>query len=87
MKKVTIELPDDLARQVGGYEDRLQDLVRLGLAQLKAQEALSLYTRGIISFARAAEIAELPRDEMIRQARAQGIRPKWSAEMAEDELA
>jgi hypothetical protein len=32
----------------------------LGLSQLKAQEALALHTRGIVSFARAAEIAGLP---------------------------
>ena len=75
MKQVTLELSDDLARQVGSYQGRLQELVLLGLAQLKVQEALTLYTRGIVSFARAAEIAGLSRPEMIRQARALGIQP------------
>ncbi len=87
MKKVNIELSDELARQVSGYEGRLPELVLLGLAQLKAQEALTLYMRGLISFARAAEIAGLPRAEMIRQARALGIRPRWTEQMANDELA
>ena len=53
MQQVMIELPEDLARQVGPYQGRLQELVLLGLSQLKAQEALTLYTRGIVSFARA----------------------------------
>jgi predicted HTH domain antitoxin len=87
MQQVIIELPEDLARQVGPYQGRLQELVLLGLSQLKAQEALTLYTRGIVSFARAAEIAGLSRPEMIRQARAFGIRPRWSEQMVEEELA
>ena len=36
---------------------------------IKAREALTLYTQGIVSFARAAELAGLSRQEMIRQAR------------------
>jgi predicted HTH domain antitoxin len=87
MQQVIIELPEDLARQVGPYQGRLQELVLLGLSQLKAQEALTLYTRGIVSFARAAEIAGLTRPEMIRQARAFGIRPRWSEQMVEEAVA
>ena len=82
-----IELPEDLARQVGPYQGRLQELVLLALSQIKAQEALTLYTRGIVSFARAAEIAGLSGPEMIRQARAFGIRPRWSEQMVGEELA
>ena len=87
MQQVIIELSEDLARQIGPYQGRLQELVLLGLSQLKAQEALTLYTRRIVSFARAAEIAGLSRPEMIRQARAFGIRPRWSEQMVEEELA
>ena len=87
MQQVVIELPEDLARQVGPYQGRLQELVLLGLSQLMAQEALTLYTRGIVTFARAAEIAGLSGPEMIRQARAFGIRPRWSEQMVEEELA
>lgn len=87
MKQVVLELSDDLAHQVGPYQGRLEELVLLGLSQLKAQEALTLYARGIVSFGRAAEIAGLSRSEMIRQARALGIRPRWSEQMVEEELA
>ena len=87
VKQVVIELTDELAREVGPYQGRLQELVLLGLSQLKAQEALTMYTRGVVSLARAAEIAGLSRPEMIRQARALGIRPRWSEQMVEEELA
>ncbi len=87
MTQITFDLPDELMREIDPYRGRIQELVLLGLAQLKAQEALALYTRGVVSFARAAEIAGLTRPEMIRQARAFGIRPRWSEQMAEEEMA
>ncbi|NOX61608.1 MAG: antitoxin [Chloroflexi bacterium] len=87
MKQLVIELPDDVARQIKPYEDRLQEMVLLGLSQIKAQEALLLYSRGLISFARAAELAGMSYSEMVRQARALGIQPRWSEQMAEEELA
>jgi predicted HTH domain antitoxin len=87
MQRVMIELPDDLARQVGPYQDRLRELLLLGLRQLKAQEALLFYRQGLVSFARAAELAGLSRTELIRQARALGIEPRWSEQMVAEELA
>ena len=59
----------------------------MGLSQLKVQEALTLYARGIVSFARAAEIAGLSRPEITRQARALGFAPRWSEQMVMEELA
>jgi hypothetical protein len=87
MQQVMIELPEDLARQSGPYQGRHQELMLLGLSQLKAQEALMLYSSMSVSFARAAEIAGLSRPEMIRQTRAFGIRPRWSEQMVGEELA
>ena len=60
MKQLMIELSDDMARQVSPYQGRIEELVALGLTQIKVQEALTLYTRGVVSIARAAEIAGLP---------------------------
>ena len=87
MKQMVIELSDDIARQVGPYQGRLHELVLLGLAQLKVQEALTLYTRGVVTFARAAEIAGLSLPEMVRQARAAGVSPRWSETMIAEEMA
>lgn len=87
MKQVVIELSDDIVRQMGSDQDRLQEIMLLGLTQLKVQEALTLYTRGVVSFGRAAEIAGLSMPEMIRQARAADVKPHWSEEMVMEELA
>jgi Uncharacterised protein family (UPF0175) len=87
MQKMIVEIPDELVSQFTAYQDRLPELMLLGLHQVKAQEALLLYNRGLISFARAAELAGLSRSEMIRQARASGVSPRWSEQMIQEELA
>ncbi len=87
MQQLVIELPDDVARQFKPYQDRLSEMVLLGLSQLKAQEALLLYAQGVVSFARAAELAGLSRAELIRHARGLGIEPRWSQQMLAEELA
>ncbi len=85
MEKVVIELSDEQAQQVGPYRGRLKEAL-LGLSQVKVQEALLLYARGLVSFARAAELAGLERPEMTRQARAFGIKPRWSDDMVQEEM-
>ncbi len=87
MEKLVVELSDEQAQQVEPYRGRLKELLLLGLSQVKVQEALLLYSRGLVSFARAAELAGLSRPEMTRQARAFGTKPRWSEAMAREELA
>ena len=87
MEKVVIELSDEQAQQVEPYRGRLREIMLLGLSQVKIHEALLLYTRGLVSFARAAQMAGVERPEMTRQARAFSIQPRWSDEMVQDELA
>ena len=57
------------------------------LSQVKVQEALLFYQRGSVSFGRAAELAGLLEPEMMQQARAAGIEPRWTEAMVEEELA
>ena len=87
MQKLEISLPDDLVDALGPYRDRLGELLMLGLQQVKIHESLLLYTRGLVSFARAAELAAVSRDEMVRQARAAGVTPRWSEDTVREELA
>ncbi len=87
MEKVVIEIPDELVAEFKQYKDILREVLILGLFQLKAQQALTLYSRGVVSLARAAELAGLSRQDMIRQARALGIQPRWSDSMVKAELA
>ena len=87
MAKKTVEIPDDRVQELEAYKDQLGELLLLGLSQVKIQEALLLYKRGLVSIGRAAELAGLSEQEMTRQARAAGIEPRWSAIQVEEELA
>ncbi len=87
MAKTVVEIPDERLKEVEAYKDRLGELLLLGLSQIKLQEAVFLYQRGLVSFGRAAELAGLPEQEMMRHALAFGVRPRWSETMAQEELA
>jgi predicted HTH domain antitoxin len=51
------------------------------------ERSLLFYSRGVVSFARAAELARLSQTEMAQQARVFGIKPRWSEQMVQEELA
>jgi predicted HTH domain antitoxin len=87
MEKLEINIPDELAGELKAYQGRIQDVLVLGLRQVKIDEALALYDRGLISFGRAVELAGIQREELIRAARAAGIRPRWTEETVREELA
>jgi predicted HTH domain antitoxin len=87
MAKTTIEIPDDRLEDLDAYRDRLGEILLLGLSQIKIQEALVLYRRGLVSMGRAAELAVISESGMVQQARAAGIHPRWSELQAEAELA
>ena len=87
MQKFEIAVPDEAVAELQAYQDRMTELLLLGLQQVKIREALLLCSRGPVSVARAAELAGVSREEIIRQAPAGGITPHWSAEMASQELA
>ena len=87
MSKVVVEIPDELVEEFKQHQDNLREVLLLGLQQLKTLEALTLYSRGVVSIGRATELAGVSRQELIRQARAAGISPRWSEQMVDDELA
>ena len=86
MAKATVEIPDERFPELDAYKDRLGELLLPGLSQVKIQEALLLYQRGLVSFGRAAELAGLSEQELMRQARAFGVYPRWTEKMVEDEV-
>ena len=87
MAKTTVEIPDQKMAELEAYKDRLGELLLLGLSQVKIQEALLLYQRGLVSIGRAAELADLTEQEMVHQARIVGIQPRWSETQVQEELA
>ena len=86
MAKAVIEIPDEILSELEAYKDKLGEILLLGLSQMKIQEALLLYQRGIISIGRAAELSGISEQEIVRHARVSGISPRWSETMLEDEL-
>lgn len=86
MSRVVVEIPDELLEEFKQHQDNLREVLLLGLQQLKTLEALTLYSRGLVSIGRAAEVAGVSQQELIRQARAAGISPRWSQQMAREEL-
>jgi hypothetical protein len=87
MTTTAIFLPEEHLPEINEYRDRLEELLLLGLRQMKIEESLHLYTTGQATFARCAELAGLPHDEMVLYARIHGIEPQWSQQMVEEELA
>ena len=87
MAKTMVEIPDHKMADLEAYKDRLGDLLLLGLSQIKIQEALLLYKRGVISIGRAAELSGSTEQEMVNQARAFGIQPRWNESQVQEELA
>ena len=87
MGKTMVEIPDESLKDLEAYKDRLGELLLLGLSQIRIQESLVLYKRGLVSFGRAAELAGLLEQEMMYQARAFGVQPRWSEKMVAEELA
>ena len=87
MAKAMLEIPDEQYAELDKYKDKLSELLLLGLSQMKIEEALVLYQRGLVSFARGSELAGISQSDMMKQAMARGIEPHWSEKMIEEELA
>lgn len=65
---------------------QVEYMIRLGLQQIKIEEVLTMYRRGVISLWKAARLADMPLREMIRQAAARGYEPTVDEEMFGEEL-
>lgn len=87
MPEATVTIPDEWISDLEPYRDRLTELLLLGLSQLRLQEALLLYQRGLISFGRAAELARVSPTELSRHATAMGVEPRYDERMVQEELA
>jgi len=87
MSTITIAIPDDLSAQLEPYRDRLDDLLRIGLREMKMEQSLSLYKKGSLSLWKAARLAGVSLREMTQYAIAQGLRPTVDEETIREELA
>lgn len=87
MPTVTIAIPDDLSLQLEPYHDKLDDLLRIGLREIKKAQSLVLFQAGNLSLWHAARLAGVSLREMRQYAVAQGLRAVVDEETIREELA
>jgi predicted HTH domain antitoxin len=87
MTTVTITIPEELSTQLGPYQDKLDELLRIGLSEMKKTQALSLFKKGNISLWKVARLAGVSLREMTEYAVSQGLRAMPDEETEREELA
>jgi predicted HTH domain antitoxin len=87
MSKITVEVSEDLLPEISlDDQDMVRQIFELGLTQLKIDIALRRYREGGLSLGYAAHLAGIPKREMILQARARGMMPRFSEQTIREEL-
>jgi predicted HTH domain antitoxin len=87
MPTITISISDDLSDQLEPYQDNLDDLLRIGLREVRIEQSLALFKKGSISLWKAARLAGISLREMMNHAVAQGLEPVLDEETIQEELA
>ncbi len=86
METLTVSLPEALMREIEPYRGEVAELLRLGLRQVKMEQALALYKQGGISIWRAARLAGVTLREMTQYAAGQGLHPMVDEDTVREEL-
>jgi len=87
MDSITIAISDDLSAQLEPYRDNADELLRLGLREVKKAQGLALFKQGDLSLWKAARLAGVSRREMAQYAVAHGVRATVDEETIQEELA
>jgi predicted HTH domain antitoxin len=86
MTTVTITISEELSAQLGPYQDRLDELLRIGLGEMKKTQALALFRKGNLSLWKAARLAGVSLRDMTEYAVSQGLRAMPDEETEREEL-
>jgi predicted HTH domain antitoxin len=87
-KTIQLEIPEAWLQDFDPDQSTmLHEVIRLGIYQLKVQEALEIYKAGHGSIGYAAEKAGISKRDLVREARSRGIEPPFDQEMVQEELA
>jgi len=65
MQTLTLEVSESLLDELQPYRDNLDDLLVVGLRQVKLESALALFKRGDISLWKAARMAGISLFELL----------------------
>ena len=87
MYTATVVIPDDLVLDLEPYRGNLDDLLRIGLREVKKKQGLVLFKKGHVSLWKAARLAGISLREMTDYATAQGLRATLEDDMIKEELA
>lgn len=85
MKNINVQVSDEIYNYLMNYAN-IEEIILLGIRKKKVYDVAKLYQNNMISFGRAAEIAELRQDELALEFSALGIEPLFSFEMVREEL-
>jgi hypothetical protein len=83
---IDLQVPKSWLAGVADEPLTLQRIFRVGLFHYKVERALALYTEGVGSLGYIAEQLDLPKQELIAEARRRGVAPDWSEELLDEEL-
>ena len=86
MTTVTITISEELSAQLGPYQDRLDELLRIGLGEMKKTQALALFRKENLSLWKAARLAGVSLRDMTEYAVSQGLRAMPDEETEREEL-
>ena len=87
MPTVTITVPEELSKQLEPYRDTLDDVLRIGLREVKKAQSLTLFQQGTLSLWKAARLAGVSLREMRQYVVAHGLRANIDEESLAEELA
>ena len=83
---IKLEIPEDIFKDVDIKDpSQIEEILRIGIKQMKIEKALHSYKEGKISIAKAAELAHISLSEMMMQASARGLNPLYDKKMVEEE--
>ena len=86
MATVTLTIPDELSAQLKPYQENLDELIRIGLTEVRKGQALALFKKGNISLWKAARFADVSLREMTDYAVSQGLRASIDEGSIKEEL-
>lgn len=84
-KVVTLEIPE---QWLAGLDPAmvLEEVIQLGVYQIRVRRALEMYRAGAGSLGYIAERVGLSKRDLIREARARGIEPAFDEKTLREEL-
>lgn len=84
---IHLDISEELFQKYNLSEpSQVEHVIRLGLQQIKIEEVLMMYRKGIVSLWKAATMTGITLQEMIAQASARGYEPPADNEMVTEDL-